>query len=135
MSLRTVAGLLSRKLGSFGSAFAAVFKLSVSMLLVPGHTVLEPRSNPTENVKRASDRQVDLSSTQLLHQIQIPDVPAPTGVRDGDRPPLCQSGDELLVDALLQALVVGGVDQELAAVGLEHADVFCGTCWLVVARL
>ena len=98
------------------------------MLLVPNYTVLKLRSNPTENVKRASNGQVDLSSTELLYQIQIPDVPASASVRDRYRAPLCQSGDELLVDPLLEALVVGGVDQELAAVGLEHFDVLCGTC-------
>lgn len=48
-----------------------------------------------------------------------------TGVGDGDAAPLGQALDQRLVDTLLQALVVRGVDQELAAVGLELFDGFC----------
>jgi hypothetical protein len=35
-------------------------------------------------------------------------------------------GDQRLVDARLQALGVGGVDEELAGVGFEEGDVLCG---------
>lgn len=47
---------------------------------------------------------------------------AASSVGDGDGAPLAQLCDQLVVDAALQALDVGGVDQELGAVGLEEAD-------------
>jgi hypothetical protein len=41
-----------------------------------------------------------------------------------NRTPFCELCDEVFVDAFLKAFVVGGVDEEFAAVGLEFLDVF-----------
>jgi hypothetical protein len=50
---------------------------------------------------------------------------AASSVGDGDSAPLAQLRDQLVVNATLQALDVGGVDQELGAVGLEEANALC----------
>lgn len=52
-------------------------------------------------------------------------MPRAASVRDGDAAPLGQPLHQLLVDALLQPLVVRGVDEELGAVGLEALDRLC----------
>lgn len=36
-----------------------------------------------------------------------------------------QLGDEVLVDAALQTLIIGGMDEELGAVGLQLLYGFC----------
>ena len=50
------------------------------------------------------------------------ELSAASSVGDGDGAPLAQLCDQLVVDAALQALDIGGVDQELGAVGLEEAN-------------
>jgi hypothetical protein len=53
----------------------------------------------------------------LLHLFQVLQIPPAAGVGHWDAAPLCQLLDQLLVDASLQALVVGRMDEELGAVG------------------
>lgn len=69
--------------------------------------------------------------TQLPDQFEITHIPAAAGVRHGDRAPLSQPPDEIGVDAPLQALVVGRVDQELGAVRLEFAYGIWSRPWLL----
>ena len=79
-----------------------------------------------KNVKRAPDGKVHPAPTQSLHQLQIRHRPRAPGVRDRDRRggarPLSQEGDEVLVDAGLEAFGVGGVDEEFGAVRREEGE-------------
>lgn len=89
---------------------------------VPLHTLVELDALPAEYVQGAPDGQVDPGAAQALHELQVLERAAASSVGDGDGAPLAQLCDQLVVDAALQALDVGGVDQELGAVGLEEAD-------------
>lgn len=86
---------------------------------IPLHALLKPHATPPKNIQRAPNRQVHLPATQPLHPVQILEAPPAAGVRDGDGAPLSQLLDEGLVDALLEAFVVGGVDEEFRTIRLE----------------
>ena len=92
------------------------------MLPIPFYALGERHSTAPEAVQGAPDGQVDLATAQLLYPVQILQVPAPTGVGYWDAAPLRQLLDKLLVDAPLQALVVGRVDEKLGAIRLQAAD-------------
>lgn len=98
-----------------------LFELSLLrlLLLVPLDALLQLDAVAPETVQRAADGQVHLAVADPLDRLEIVEVPAPAGVRDGDGGPRGQLRHELLVDALLQAFVVGGVDEELGAVRLQ----------------
>jgi hypothetical protein len=49
-------------------------------------------------------------------------VPAAARIGHGDAAPLGQPRDQRLVDAALQAFVVGGVDEEFGTERFEEAD-------------
>ena len=87
---------------------------------------MEVDARAAEYVEGAPNGQVDLGATQGLHKFQVLDGAAAPSVGDGDGAPLAQLCDQLVVDATLQALDIGGVDQELGAIGLEQADALCG---------
>ena len=86
-------------------------------LSIPLHAVLELDSAPTEDVERTADRQVDPASAQSLDGVQVGDATCSAGVRDRDGAPLAEAPDQILVDAALEAFGVGGMDEELGAVG------------------
>lgn len=52
---------------------------------IPLHTLLKRRSTPSKDIQRRSDRQINPSTTRLLHKIKIPHRPRTTSVchRDG----------------------------------------------------
>lgn len=52
---------------------------------IPFHTLLKRRSTPSKDIQRRSDRQINPSTTRLLHKIKIPHRPRTTSVchRDG----------------------------------------------------
>lgn len=97
------------------------------LLAVPSHAVVKLDAVAAKAVEGAANGQVDPAAADLLDEVQVLEVAAAAGVGDGYAAPLGQPPDELLVNALLQALVVRGVDQELGAVGLELFDGFCGS--------
>ena len=113
---------------SYFSCFIHVYINTCLLLLllafIPLDTLGQRHTAPAEAVQGAPDGQVDLAAAELLHEVEIGQRPAPTRVRHRDAAPLGQLLDELLVDATLQTLVVGGVDEELGAVGLEFFDGF-----------
>lgn len=90
---------------------------------VPLNTVRKLDAAPTKDVERAADGEIDLAPADAVHELEVGYVLAPAGVGDGDGAPLGQLGDEILVDPGLQALDVGGVDEELGTVVLEQLDV------------
>ena len=87
------------------------------MLLVPFNTLGQRHAASAETIKRTADSQVDFPTAQPLDCLEVLEVSAASCVGDGDAAPLGQSLDEILVNTLLQALVVGGVDEKFAAVG------------------
>ncbi|KDN65388.1 hypothetical protein CSUB01_05778 [Colletotrichum sublineola] len=89
---------------------------------VPRHALLKLHPVAAETVQRAPDRQVYLALAELLHHVQVPQVPAAARVRDRQAAPLGQPLHKLLVDPFLQALVVRRVDEELGAIGLQQLD-------------
>lgn len=95
------------------------------LFLVPGHHLVKTHALAAKNVQGTSNRQIYFSPTEVLDQLQIGNGATAAGVGDGDAAPLAQLGDELVVDAALQAFDVGGVDEELGAVGFEEVDALC----------
>lgn len=95
------------------------------MFPIPPHTLFQRHPVPAEAVQRTTDGEVDLPAAEGLDAVQVRQGAGPAGVGHGDGAPLRQALDEGLVDALLEALVVGGVDEELGAVGLKLGDGFC----------
>jgi phosphoribosylformimino-5-aminoimidazole carboxamide ribonucleotide (ProFAR) isomerase len=71
-------------------------------------SVGELDARTTKDVQGTSNRQVHLAVAELLDQLEILNRAAAAGVCDGNGTPLGQLGHELVVDAALQALYVGG---------------------------
>lgn len=94
--------------------------LHSSLLLspIPLDTLLQPHPGSAKTIECTADGEVDLALAQTLDHLQVREVAAAAGVRHGDAAPLGQLGDELLVHAALEALVVGCVDKKLGAVWL-----------------
>ena len=90
------------------------------MRLIPRTHILKLDAGTTEDVQCTPNCEVDLAAAQLLYELQVFDRPAPARVCDGDAAPLSQLCHELVVDAALQALDVGGVDQEFRTVRFEE---------------
>jgi hypothetical protein len=107
------ATLVQRRLGPF---------LLLHLLAVPLDAVGELDARTAKDVQGTSNRQVHLAVAELLDQLEILNRAAAAGVRDGNGTPLGQLGNQLVVDAALQALYVGGVDEELGAVRFEEGD-------------
>lgn len=105
------------------------------LLLIPRNAILKLDALTAENVQRASNRQIHLAPAQLLDQLQIRNRPAPARICHRDAAPLGQPRNQLVIDAALQALDVGGVDQELGAIRLKQRNAVCvvsvGACILV----
>ena len=100
-------------------ARASIF---LHLLAVPLDAVDELDARTTEDVQRTSNCQVHLAVAELLDQLEILNRTAAARVCDGNSAPLGQLGNELVVNAALQTLYVGSVDEELGAVGLEEGD-------------
>lgn len=83
------------------------------LFLIPLYTVVKRHATASEYIQRRANGQVDLACTQTLDELQISQVAAAARIGDGDGAPFGQRGDEVVVDAALQALDVGGVDQKL----------------------
>jgi len=90
------------------------------LLRIPLDAVLELDARTTKDIQCAANGKIHLALAQLLHQFQIFNRAASTGVRDGYAAPFRQLGNEFVVYTALQAFDVGGVDEELAAVGFEE---------------
>lgn len=89
---------------------------------VPLNTLLEPDPRSTKAIQGASDSEVDLALAELVHFFKVLEVAPAAGISDGYAAPLGQLGDELLVHASLETLVVGRMDQKLGAVRLELSN-------------
>ncbi len=94
------------------------------LLLIPFNTLGQCDTTAAKTIQRAANGQVHLATAELLHLLQIFQVPSSAGIGYWDAAPLCQLLDQLLVDAPLQALVVGGVDEELGAVWFQTFNGF-----------
>lgn len=86
---------------------------------IPLNTLVQPHTTPTKAVQSTADCQINGSAAQPGYIVQVLEVPATARVGHGDAAPLGQLGDELLINPTLQALVIGSVDEELGAVGLQ----------------
>lgn len=89
---------------------------------IPSNRILKPDARAAKDIQCTTNRKIQLTAAQFLHQLQILDRPSAAGIRAGYTAPLAQPLHEILVDTALQALVVSSVDQELGAVGLQEAD-------------
>jgi len=92
--------------------------------VIPLDTVRKRDPATTKHVQRTPDGQIDLATAELLDQVQVLQMSSSARVRHGNAAPLGQPRHELVVDTLLQAFVVGGVDEEFRAVGFEAGDAF-----------
>lgn len=107
--------------------FALLLLLLLLLFLppVPLDALGQRHAAAAEAVQRAADRQVDPAAAQLPDAVQVGQAPAAARVRHGDAAPPRQPLHQRLVDAPLQALVVGRVDQKLGTERLEALDGFC----------
>lgn len=121
MAIQRTNGLI---LGLPGGACAAT-RLLGCLAPIPFDTFVQLHSRTAEAVQRAPDGEINLPSAQLLDHVQVGEIPPAASIGDGYATPLRQTRDKLLVDATLQALIIGGVYQELGAVGLELSNRLC----------
>src|SRR5271154_3817049 len=100
-------------------------RCSVAALLgaVPGHAVLVAHPAAAEDVERAAEGEVEAPAAQAVDQQQVVDVLAAAGIGAGQRRPAPERLHQLLIDAAAQALDVGGMDEQLAAMGGERGEV------------
>lgn len=98
-------------------------RLSYCCLLpIPSDAVIEFDSTSTEAVQCAPDGEIHAAFAQSLDELQVVQAPPAAGIGNGYAAPGAQFLDQLLVDALLQPLVVCGMDQELGAVWFQALD-------------
>jgi len=71
------------------------------LLRVPLDAVLELDARTTKYVQCAANSKIHLALAQLLHQFQIFNRAASTGIRDGYAATFCQLGNEFVVDTAL----------------------------------
>ena len=90
--------------------------------VVPRYAICELYAAAAKDVKGAADSQIDLPAAQLFDRVQIFQASPTAGVCYRDGAPLGQFPYELMINALLKAFVVGGVDQKLGAVRLKEGD-------------
>lgn len=86
---------------------------SCALPRVPLNTLVKLDTRAAEAVQGTPNGKVHLSTTEPLDGLEVLQVPTATRVRHGDGAPFGEPLHELLVDALLQSLVVGSVDEEL----------------------
>lgn len=84
--------------------------------------MIEFCSVSSKDIQRTPDGQVHLPIATLLYEIKVLDSSSTAGVSHWDRTPFGQPCHEVGIDTLLEALVVGGVDEELRTVWFEHFD-------------
>ena len=92
---------------------------------IPLYTVLQRRSGTTKDIKCATNGQIHAAVTQFHDPLQIVGTPAAPCIRDRNLAPRRQTSHELLVDASLQAFVVGGMHEELRAERFQQLDRLC----------
>lgn len=77
-----------------------------------------------KDVKSTPDGQINLATTQPLHQLEILDIPATTCVCDRNCADLGEMGDKLLIDSSLLTFDVRCMNEEFTAIWFEQCDVF-----------
>lgn len=87
--------------------------------IIPLDALRELKRTP-EDVQRTSNGQIHLSAAEFGDSIQIMDVLGASRVSNRNRAPFSESLHQIFVDALLEAFVIGCVDEEFAAVLLEE---------------
>lgn len=95
------------------------------LLRIPRNAVFELHRTSTENIQCTSNGQINLTIAKLLDRVQVLQAPAAPSIRHWDAAPRGQFLHELVVDTLLEALVIGGVDEEFGAVRLEERYRLC----------
>ena len=96
------------------------------LLLIPGDTFVKLNTIAAKAIQSAANGQIYAAVAKLLDQFQVVKVPAAAGICDRDRAPFGKPSYQLLVNAPLQALVVGSMDEKLGAVRLQRTDgIYC----------
>ena len=93
-----------------------------AVVRIPPHHFVQSDSLPAKDVERAADGEIDRAVAQSVDKLEVGETATAAGVRDGKRAPRRESANKVVIDALLQALVVGGVNEELGAERLEQGD-------------
>lgn len=93
------------------------------MVLVPLDTFFKPCTSAAKDIESTSNSQVNLSMTRFVDEIEVCHCPCTTCIRDRDTAPIGEPGNQVHVDALLEAFVVGCMDEEFGTVRLEKFDV------------
>lgn len=90
---------------------------------VPLATLVESDALASKDVQGAPYGEIDFAIAEALHELQILNIPATTGVRDRDRADFRQKCDQSLIDAGLQTFGIGSMDQKFTTVRLERGNV------------
>lgn len=93
--------------------------------LIPCHAFIQFHTVSSKAVQRTPNREIDLSATKSLYQIQIPQMSPAPSVGNRNRTPLRQLLHQLLIDAALQAFVISSMNEKLGAVWLQRLDRLC----------
>lgn len=105
-------------------SFSRPQAIPLFLLSIPLYAVVKLDSSSSKTVQGAANGQVHLASANALDALKVLQVSSASCVGDGNGAPFGQAAHEVFVDALLEALVVGCMYQELAAVGLQQLDGF-----------
>jgi hypothetical protein len=95
-----------------------------SLPFVPRNSLLELDRTASKDIKRTTDSQVHPTTTQLLHQLQVLQMPSTARISDRNSADGRQELDKLSVNTSLLAFDISSMDEEFRAVRFEEGDVF-----------
>lgn len=93
--------------------------------LIPRNSLLKLNRISSEDIQRTANSQIHPAATQLLHQLQVLQMPTAARVSDRDSANGRQEFDKLSVDTSLLSFNISSMDEEFGAVRFKKRDVFC----------
>lgn len=93
--------------------------------LIPRDSLLELNRTSSKDIQRTANSQIHPAATQLLHQLQVLQMPTAARVSDRDSANRRQEFDKLSVDTSLLAFNIRSMDEEFRTVRFKKRDVFC----------
>lgn len=97
------------------------------MLSVPLAAFVQRDAFATKYVQSAADCEVDFAVAQMMHELKVLDTASAASVGDRNGANGCKMTDQLAVDTSLEPFCIRRMNEEFAAVRLEHRYVVCGT--------
>lgn len=95
--------------------------------LIPRNSLLKLNGAATKDIQCTTNSQVNPTAAQLLHQLQVLQMPTTARVSDRDSADGRQEFDKLSVDTSLLAFNISSMDEEFRAVWFEESNIFFGS--------